>query len=54
MNYGFAVIIEKDTDGYFAWCPELQGCYTSGDTYEEAVANLRDANTLHVEDRLVS
>jgi predicted RNase H-like HicB family nuclease len=34
-NYRFSVIIEKDQDGYFASCPEFQGCYTQGETYEE-------------------
>lgn len=50
--YRFSVIIERDQDGYFAFCPELQGCYTQGDTYEEALENVRDAIRLHVEDRL--
>jgi predicted RNase H-like HicB family nuclease len=51
-NYRFSVIIEKDEDGYFASCHELQGCYTEGDTYEDAVRNIKDAITLHVEDRI--
>lgn len=51
-SYRFAGVIEKDDDGKVAFCPELQGCYTSGDTYEEARANLSDAVRLHVEDRL--
>jgi len=46
------VVIEKDADGYFAYCPQLQGCYTQGDTYEEALENIRDAIGLHVEDKL--
>jgi predicted RNase H-like HicB family nuclease len=50
--YRFSVIIEKDKDGYFAFCPELQGCYTQGDTYEEALENIKDAIRLHVEDRI--
>jgi predicted RNase H-like HicB family nuclease len=53
-TYKFSGIIEKDKDGYFAFCPELQGCYTQGDTYEEALENLKDAIRLHVEDRLTS
>ena len=52
--YRFSVIIEKNGDGYFAFCPELQGCYTQGDTYEEALKNIKDAIQLHVEDRLGS
>ncbi len=51
-NYRLACVIEKDKDGYFAYCPQLQGCYTQGETYEEAVANLSDAMKLHIKDRL--
>jgi predicted RNase H-like HicB family nuclease len=52
--YRFLVVIEKDKDGYFAFTPELQGCYIQGDTYEEVLENIRDAIRLHVEDRLDS
>ncbi len=50
--YRFSVVIEKDRDGYFAFCPELQGCYTQGDSYEEVMENIKDAIRLHVEDRI--
>ena len=50
--YKFTVVIEHDEEGYFAFCPELQGCYTQGDTYEEALDNIKDAIRLHLEDRL--
>ncbi len=53
-RYTFPVVIEKDEDGYFAYCPTLQGCYTQGDTYEEALANIRDAIQLHIADRQAS
>lgn len=53
-TYRFSVIIEKDKDGYFAFVPGLQGCYTQGDTYEDALENIRDAIRLHLEDRLES
>ena len=53
-NYHFSIVIEKDKDGYFAFCPELQGCYTQGETYEEALANIKDAIRLHIEDRLAN
>lgn len=53
-SYHFSVIIEKDQDGYFAFCPELQGCYTQGYAYEEVLGNIRDVIRLHVEDRLES
>lgn len=51
-RYRFSVVIEKDREGHLAFCPELQGCYTQGATYEEAVENIRDAIRLHVEERL--
>ena len=51
-TYKFSVVIEKDIDGYFAFCPELQGCYTQGDTYEEVIENIKDAIRLHIENRL--
>lgn len=53
-NYRFSIAIEKDKDGYFAFCPELQGCYTQGDTFEEVLENIKDAIRLHVEDRIES
>ena len=52
--YKFSVVIEKDSNGYFAFCPELQGCYTQGDTYEEVLENIKDAIRLHIEDRIES
>jgi predicted RNase H-like HicB family nuclease len=51
-KYVFPVVFEKDAEGYYVYCPELQGCYTDGDTYEEALANIDEAIRLHVEDRL--
>jgi predicted RNase H-like HicB family nuclease len=53
-NYRFSVIIEKDEDGYFASCNELQGCYTQGETYEEVIGNIKEAIQLHIEDRIES
>ncbi len=51
-TYRFSVVVEKDNEAYFALCPELQGCYTQGATYEEVLENIRDAIQLHVEDKL--
>jgi predicted RNase H-like HicB family nuclease len=53
-TYRFSIVIEKDKDGYFAFCPELQGCYSQGENYEEALKNIKDAIKLHVEDRIES
>jgi predicted RNase H-like HicB family nuclease len=35
MSYKVGVIIENDQYGYYAYCPELEGCQTQGDTFEE-------------------
>jgi predicted RNase H-like HicB family nuclease len=51
-NISLPIVIEGDADGYFVSCPALQGCYSQGDTYEEAVENIRDAVRLHIEDRI--
>jgi predicted RNase H-like HicB family nuclease len=51
-TYRFSIVIEKNEEGYFAFCPELQGCYTQGDTYEEVLENIKDAIRLHVNERL--
>lgn len=48
----FPIIVEGDSDGYYVSCPAIQGCYSEGDTYEEAVTNIKDAIRLHIEDRL--
>ncbi len=52
--YRFAIVVEKDEDGYFAYCPELQGCYTQGETFEEVLENAGDVVRLHVADRLTN
>ena len=49
-RYLLDVVIEKDKDGYFVYCPLIQGCYTQGNTYEEALANIKDAIKLHLEE----
>jgi len=48
------IVIEGDADGYFVSCPALQGCYSQGGTYEEAVENIKDAIRLHLQDRIAS
>ncbi len=51
--YNLTVVVEKDEDGNFlALCPALQGCYTDGETMEEALEMIEDAIKLHIESRL--
>ena len=51
-THHFTIVVEKDKNGYYAYCPQLQGCYTQGDTYEETLKNIEDAVKLHLEDRI--
>ena len=50
---GYTVILEQEPDGgYVASVPVLPGCVSQGDTREEAVANIREAMELYIEDCL--
>ena len=43
-NYEFSVVFESEKDGgYSVYCPMLPGCVSQGDTYEEALANIKEA-----------
>jgi antitoxin HicB len=41
---------EPDSGGYSVTVPALPGCFTQGDTVEEAIANAEDAIRLYLED----
>jgi len=45
----FTAIIQKDEDMYVAKCPEI-GTVSQGKTIEEAVANLKEATELYLEE----
>ncbi|PSB22044.1 type II toxin-antitoxin system HicB family antitoxin [Phormidesmis priestleyi ULC007] len=49
MSYQINVVIEKDASGYYAYCPQLKGCQTQGDTLEEVQANIKEAVELYLE-----
>jgi predicted RNase H-like HicB family nuclease len=49
MSYKVNTIIEKDEFGYYAYCPELQGCQTQGDSLEEVINNIKEAVELYIE-----
>jgi len=40
----FTVILEEcEEGGYTVTCPALPGCVSEGDTYEEALQNIKEA-----------
>ena len=47
----FRIVIEYDpeTKSYAAYCPELPGCCSAGDTEKEALDNAKEAITLYLE-----
>ncbi|MCK4296456.1 MAG: type II toxin-antitoxin system HicB family antitoxin [Candidatus Marinimicrobia bacterium] len=49
MTYKVSVVVEKDEHGYYAYCPELEGCQTQGDSLEDVLDNIREAIELYVE-----
>ncbi len=49
MRYTVDVVIEEDEDGFYAFCPALEGCQSQGDTFEEALRNITEAAELYLE-----
>ncbi|OGW62881.1 MAG: hypothetical protein A2V83_08345 [Nitrospirae bacterium RBG_16_64_22] len=49
MSYKVSVVIEKDEHGYYAYCPELEGCQSQGQSLEEAIGNIKEAIDLYLE-----
>jgi predicted RNase H-like HicB family nuclease len=49
--YDFKILLEPDeTGGYVVTCPSLPGCYSQGDTLDEALENIKEAILLCLED----
>ncbi len=49
MSHKIATVIEKDEAGYYAYCPELEGCHSQGETFEEVMLNIKEAIALYLE-----
>ena len=48
-----SMVCSKQSNGtFFAICPEVKGCFTQGDTYEEAAANLKELVEITVKEDL--
>ncbi len=45
----YLIIIERGSEGYGAWAPDLPGCVAVGDTAEEAEREMRDAIAFHLD-----
>ena len=50
-NQTFPVIVKEDeTGGYVVINPAIEGCYSQGETIEEALQNIKEATELCLED----
>ncbi|NLX21058.1 MAG: type II toxin-antitoxin system HicB family antitoxin [Phycisphaerae bacterium] len=48
---GYTAILEREADGgYVVSVPALPGCVSQGDNRDEALANIREAIQLYIED----
>lgn len=47
----YNTIFEEEKEGGFSvWVPSLPGCASQGETFEEAVKNIKEAIKLYLED----
>ena len=44
------VLVPQPEGGFFVDCPSLPGCYSQGETFEDSLANIREAIELTLED----
>ncbi len=45
------IIVEKDEDGFYVVeCPLLKGCYTQGETLDEALKNIHEVIEMCLEE----
>lgn len=50
----YPVVLHKDKDSaYGVTVPDIPGCFSAGDTYEEALSNAREAIECHLEGLLI-
>ncbi|MFQ6055078.1 MAG: type II toxin-antitoxin system HicB family antitoxin [Methanosarcinales archaeon] len=46
----YRVYLEKDKEsGYIVYCPTLRGCYSQGETREDAIENIKEAIEGYIE-----
>lgn len=49
LDMRYKVKLNKTKRGYAIWCPALPGCWTLGETEEEALENIKDAIKTYLE-----
>jgi len=49
-----AIFQEEINGGYSVWVPDLPGCASQGETFEEALGNIKEAIDLYLEDDTIN
>jgi len=49
MKWRVILELDKETGDWAAWCPELPGCTSAGETEEAALENIREAIELYLQ-----
>ena len=53
MTAKLSMLCSMQSNGsYFAMCPEIKGCFTQGDTYEQAYNNLMELVDVTIKEEL--
>ena len=45
----YKIRLEETEEGFAVWCPGLPGCWSQGETEEEALENIKDAIKTYLE-----
>jgi predicted RNase H-like HicB family nuclease len=46
----YLIVMEKNEQGHYgAWVPDLPGCISIGDTFEDLKKNIKEAINLHLD-----
>lgn len=45
----YLIIVERDEDGFSAYCPDLPGCAAAADSLDETLQLMHEAISLHIE-----
>ena len=52
MKLRYAVVFQQMPNNYGAYVPDVPGCISTGDTWDEMQAMIREALAFHIEDLL--
>ncbi len=45
----YKIRLQESEEGFAVWCPSLPGCWSQGETKEEALENIKDAIQVYLD-----